>query len=175
MDESEIELGQIVTDAISGYTGVVNTIGHHISGCTRIGVYPVNNLDDDREFTTQRGSEEFFYPDQLDLVVTASQWHDPDGLNTDYDVELGDTVEDSISGFEGTAVVINHLLFNVPQVAVRPEVTNTSEKADMAWFDIPQLSITEKSTHDITEPSTETAKAGAIEDSNSAPNTAPNR
>jgi hypothetical protein len=73
MLDTEIELGQKVQDSISGYTGIVNTIGDHISGCTRVGVHAVGE-----EGSKIRNDEEFFYPDQLEILEEENEYTEMD-------------------------------------------------------------------------------------------------
>lgn len=133
--DHEIELGDRVQDQISGFTGIVSTVGYHITGCTRFGVYPACD-----EATVKRGSEEFFFEDQLNLVNGESF----KGVETtdieDIEIELGECVRDDITGYEGYVVVINTLLWNCPQISVQREVNaGEDEKPALEWFDLPRL------------------------------------
>lgn len=134
--DHDIELGDRVQDQISGFTGIVSTVGFHITGCTRFGVYPAG----DGEETVQRGDEEFFYEPQLETVNGTAfkgvETTDPETIP----LELGERVRDDITGYEGTAVVINTFLWNCPQVAVQHDVEDSSDdKPNIRWFDLPRL------------------------------------
>jgi heat shock protein HspQ len=136
MLDTEIELGQKVQDSISGYTGIVNTIGDHISGCTRVGVHAVGE-----EGSKIRNDEEFFYPDQLEILEEENEYTEMDSV-TESKVETGAHVEEAVTGFEGYVVVINYHLYNCPQVAVVSTVKpGVSETGECMWFDEPRLSI----------------------------------
>lgn len=138
MLDTEIELGQKVQDTISGYTGIVNTIGDHISGCTRVGVYAIGE-----EGSQRRGDEEFFYPDQLEILEEENEYTEMDSV-TEADVQTGARVKEAVTGFEGYIVVINYHLYNCPQVAVQTEVKpGVSEAGECKWFDEPRLSTVE--------------------------------
>lgn len=134
MLNTEIELGQKVQDTISGYTGIVNTIGDHISGCTRVGVFATGE-----EKTDTRGKEQFFYPDQLEIIEEENEYTEIDTVET-VDFRLGARMKDKISEFEGVVTVINYHLYNCPQVALRTSVQpGVSQTGEIDWFDAPTL------------------------------------
>lgn len=134
MDELDIELGDRVEDKISGFEGIVTTIGDHFVGCTRIGVRPINN--------PSRGSEEFFYGAQLTTVDDSTDKFADDRADavTSCEFELGERVRDDVTGLEGIIKVINYSLWNCPQALVQPRKDGVSdEKPDSEWFDVPTL------------------------------------
>jgi len=139
--DSEIELGAIVRERISGMVGIVTTHAVHISGCDRYGVRP---------FATERAErdEEFYYPTELNAFNG-----DVDDIDEDLDVDLdiaddvnpttevdftlGNVLEDDVSGVEGYATTITFNLFNCPQVALTP----TGDETDAEWADAPTVSF----------------------------------
>lgn len=147
-NENDIALGYRVEDKISGFTGIVTDIGTHITGCTRFGVMPDNDDRDD-----QRGDTEFFYAAQLEIVAENTSFAD-DGEDSimDVDFELGDAVEDSVTGFRGVATTITYNLYNCPRVAVQPVAETpsfqirdhepTSDDIEREWFDAPRVEFT---------------------------------
>lgn len=162
MEESEVELGQEVQDQISGFRGIVMTYGEHLTGCTRIGVRPVGEED-----TAHRGEEEFFYPDQLELIDGETRWTDRKVVE-EVDFELGEQVRDDPTNFEGFAAVINYKLFNCPSVAIQPvDKSDVTERGELEWFDAPRVERTgdgiREDYHTITE-NDETAETGAVAD-----------
>lgn len=135
MTDVDVQLGQKVRDEISGFTGIVTTIGDHITGCTRIGVHPSGE-----EETTNRGSEEFFFDPQLTIVEEETEFAEyGENALTDVEFELGERVRDTVTEFEGVAVVINYSLFNCPSIAVEATDVDADENIDLEWFDAPRL------------------------------------
>lgn len=148
MEGREITLGQRVRDNISGFEGIVVDIGTHITGCTRYGVRPV-----DRDNTAHRGDEEFFYADQLTVVEEETEFtEDVSAKNFATDVDLGDGVQDSITGFRGIATTITYNLYNCPRVAIQPVAETPSfsardhrprsEDLEREWVDEPRCDPT---------------------------------
>lgn len=124
MDETEIELGQIVQDKISGFKGVVTMIGDHISGCTRYCAHPVDD--------PKRGSEQFFYASQLDVVEEETEFTEvAEGAVTESHIKLGQRVQDEVTSFEGVVAVINYSLYNCPSVCVQ----STDDADESQWYD----------------------------------------
>jgi hypothetical protein len=56
-------------------------------------------------------------------------------------VNLGDLVEDKISGFKGIAVARHSYLNGCDRITVQPEVDKHGKMLDSASFDEPQLKI----------------------------------
>jgi len=146
MTEKDIEIGDIVVDSVSKYQGMVVRIGEHISGCTRIGVRARSN---DK---TERSSEEFFFPKQLE--VRDYEPVEIDHKDIDIDIELGERVRDKVTGFEGYAVVINRRLYNVPQVRLETDV-GEGNSTETKWIDLPMAEVigegVSKECEDLTE------------------------
>jgi len=156
--DTEIEHGYKVKDKVSGFVGIVTLIGEHISGCTRIGAYPVGE-----ERTDRRGEQEFFFEEQLEVLEKHTEFTDFE-VRTDTEFELGEVVEDEISGFEGVVSVINYKLWNCPSVNVAKQY---SDEAESEWFDDVTLSSTGEKpfaelTKDIQEETAEST--GSFED-----------
>lgn len=137
-DTKDIELGYEVQDKISGLNGIVTDIGTHITGCTRIGVWPVGDGDDP---VARRGDQEWFYGAQLEIVDDDTELVDLGAeAITETTFSLGDRVKDDITGFEGCATTITFDIFNCPQVGVAPvDHTDPTENPDREWFDSVRL------------------------------------
>jgi heat shock protein HspQ len=131
MEDLEIQIGQKVQDRISGFTGIVTKVGDHITGCERLAARPIDNPN--------RGDEEFFYPQQLEVLEEETEFTD-DGEEAyvDHEFQLGQRVRDDISGFIGVICVINYRLWNCPTCLVR-EVGADGEP-ETHWCDVTQLS-----------------------------------
>ncbi len=60
-------------------------------------------------------------------------------------INLGDTVKDPISGFEGVAVSSHQYLHGCVRISVQPVVRDDGKLPDTASFDEPQLVVIEAS------------------------------
>ena len=158
-DHTEL-LGSVVRDRVSGMEGIVTIVGDHLTGCTRIEAQPTDVSE------TSRGSNEFFYPAQLEVIEdthdVAADSPDP---RTSSPVSVGDQVEDEVTGFEGVACVINYKLWNTPMVSVQ----SLADADEQHWYDDTRLTVLEDersySFDDLDDaPTTET---GAIDDGSS--------
>lgn len=114
---TDIELGDYVKDQVSGMSGIVFTMGEHVSGCTRVGVRPSDVGE------TRCGDLEFFYTGALEHVDPDDDESDPTARinadpKTECAFELGQRVQDILTGYEGHVSVINYKLFNTPQLLV---------------------------------------------------------
>jgi heat shock protein HspQ len=131
MQDKDIQLGQKVQDKISGFTGIVTKAGNHLTGCERYGVYPAGE-----EVSDRRGDEEFFFSDQLEVVEDDTEFRDDgeDGY-VSHEYELGQRVEDRVTGFEGVVTVINYRLWNCPSIHIQ----STSDADEGLWTDVHRL------------------------------------
>jgi heat shock protein HspQ len=130
--DTEFGLGERVQDQISGFEGIVTTIGYHIAGCNRFGVWPAGNGDS----VVRRGEQEFFYADQLESVEGEGFTDRSDESNVDCEFVLGQRVQDRVTGVEGVISIINYKLWNCPQIFIQPTTTSESgEKSEGSWFD----------------------------------------
>lgn len=128
----DIKLGYEVEDSISGFRGIVTTIGYHVSGCTRFGVRPVGEGPSDR-----RGEEEFFYEAQLEINDKETDYVSAgEESMAEVDFELGERVQDTITGIEGYVAVINYELWNCPKIGYQSSSDNES---NFEWSDAPRL------------------------------------
>jgi len=143
VEDTDIGLGYRVRDTISGYEGIVTDIGTHLTGCTRFGVMP-----DSHEDPTRRGDTEFFYGAQLEILSEDTDYaEDAEDSITEVDFDLGDVVEDDVTGFRGVASTITYNLYNCPRVAVQPQVGSdtilpggdSENDIDREWFDTPRV------------------------------------
>jgi len=125
MQETDVQLGQRVVDTISGYEGVVTTIGDHLTGCTRVGCSPT-------EEDKSPNAESFFYEEQLN---TEEQFIDDVDVEDESEFETGQPVIDVVTGFKGIVSVVNYKLYNCPQILVQ----STEEADESEWFDEPRL------------------------------------
>lgn len=132
----DVELGKQVADEVSGFRGIVTTIAEHLTGCARIGVQPT-----EAEGPSVRGEEEFFYPSQISKYSQGT-FDLPDDPQTEVGIEMGQRVQDDVTGFEGVVSTITYSLFNCPRVAVSPvDVDDVTEQKDRGWFDAPRVSV----------------------------------
>jgi len=142
--EDNIQLGQKVQDRISGFSGIVNTVGDHIAGCRRIGVRP-SQSGDNLEETIQRGDEEFFFEEQLNVLEVENQFTDvAEDSVTEVDFELGEWAQDKVSKFQGSICVINCHLYNCPQIMLR----SNGPEPETLWIDEPQVEVLDEGVSD---------------------------
>lgn len=138
-----VELGQKVRDRVTGYGGIVITLGYHFDGCRRFGVRGIPSALEEnpkKVRTDSRPDEEFFFEEQLEVVQANTEWTDLE-TQTETEVSLGDRCKDMSSGFRGTVVVINTKLFNEPRVLLK---TSRDGEALSEWTDVSSLKIAEK-------------------------------
>lgn len=163
MEDTEIELGDVHQDKISGFKGVVTTVSEHLTGCTRIGISPFGDDDSNR-----RGDEEFFYGAQLHSEDEKTFRTEITGVNpiTETDFSLGDRVKDDVTNFEGVVSTIGFKLYNCPRVAVTPDTDGEPAKEyERRWFDAPRVTIIEEdvvSQYNSLQNEGETSETGAI-------------
>lgn len=65
-------------------------------------------------------------------------------MNDKKKVELGDEVQDTVTGFKGTVVAITYWLHQCARAAVQPKVDKDGKVPEMLTFDIPSLKILKK-------------------------------
>lgn len=139
MEDHKIQLGQKVQDRISKFTGIVTKAGTHITGCERFGVRPVGE-----EVTDHRGEEEFFHPQQLNILEEETDFSEEGRVGyVDHGFTIGERVRDDISGFEGVICVINYRLWNCPSFLVYATASTTDEEPETCWCDSSQVSSVE--------------------------------
>jgi hypothetical protein len=167
---TDIELGDYVRDQVSGMSGIVFTMGAHVSGCTRVGVRPTDVGE------SRRGDQEFFYAGALEHVDPEEDEPDPSARitadpKTDCAFELGQRVEDVLTGYEGQVSVINYKLFNTPQLLV----VSLGEEITTEWVDDVRLeAVTDGSEFEFTDDLAEadTAETGPSSIESRSPNNA---
>ena len=59
-------------------------------------------------------------------------------------VELGDMVEDVLTGFKGRAIARATYLYGCVQLLIQPTVNEKGELPENAWVDEPQLKVIEE-------------------------------
>lgn len=155
-DDIDVSLGQFVADEISGMEGIVTMVGDHIAGCTRVQVHPSDVSE------KSRGSEEFFYPEQLKILEAENEFTErAEDSITDSEFVLGQRVEDEVTEFRGVASVINYSIYNCPQILVQSQ----SDIDEMEWFDDVRLEAVstgaEYSFQDVSEQIAEANSAAA--------------
>lgn len=161
-DSTEIELGQAAQDNISGFLGVVTTVGVHVSGCTRIGMQRLGDTDEPPESPS---GEQFFYPEQLDVIEEDTGYMDLEPV-TSVDYELGERIRDRSTEFEGRVHVVNFKLFNCPQ-ALAYEIGGDVDST--RWVDDPFVTPMEDYIETPDPEAIAQATGAAVEDSASKP------
>jgi hypothetical protein len=69
------------------------------------------------------------------------------------DLQLGDTVKDTVTGFTGVAVARTAWLMSCDRIYVQPPVNKDGEHSKAQEFDLKQLVITKKATKALLEAS----------------------
>ncbi len=63
--------------------------------------------------------------------------------------QLGDTVKDSISGFEGVVIGITEWIYGCRRCGVQPKILHDGKPIPAEWFDSPQLHVIERNGEPI--------------------------
>lgn len=161
----EIALGQKVRDRLTGFTGIVITVGYHYDGCIRVGVQP--DAEDRNQAREAEPDEEFFYPSQLEVLQERTTWTERD-VQTDYEYGLGDLVTDEVSKFSGVVSVVNTKLFNEPRYLAKEQVADSGGEPESEWIDESSVKLVDDN---FTNPDTDfeaevdESSTGAVEDS----------
>lgn len=74
------------------------------------------------------------------------------------DLQLGDTVKDTVTGFTGVAVARTKWLMSCDRIYVQPKVNKDGENSKAQEFDLKQLVITKKVSKEMLEASGQTPK-----------------
>ncbi len=71
------------------------------------------------------------------------------GIGVDQNIELGDTVRDLITGFEGIAISRIEYLNGCVQICVKPPVDKDGKMRDGEYIDIGQLVVAKTRNPDV--------------------------
>jgi hypothetical protein len=120
-----IELGNTVTDKITGFTGVAIGKTLYLHGCARVRVQP-------KELKEGKVQESEIF-DELQLIENDNRKNELSEL-------LGKTVTDTVSGIKGTVVAYTSYLYSLPRVGIQPPGTG-KDGQPVEWFtvDLPQI------------------------------------
>jgi hypothetical protein len=80
--------------------------------------------------------------------------------NSDHVVELGDLVQDRVSGFTGIATSLTEYLNGCRRVQISPKVKDDNSLDNERYFDEPQLKVIESQAFKRVENSSEGARPG---------------
>jgi heat shock protein HspQ len=161
----EIALGQKVQDRLTGFAGIVTTVGYHYNGCVRIGVRPDTFKEGKSRETLPE--EEYLFPAQVQVVEEETEWTDLD-TQTDHEYDLGDLITDRVTKFTGVVQVVNTKLFNEPRYYVKDQADDdepNTEWIDQSSADLVQADYIDPDV-DFEEPIDEST-TGSLEDSGS--------
>lgn len=136
MLDTNISLGDYVTNNLTNTEGYVTAIADHLTGCTRIGFRPRS------QDPSEHHDVVFVYP--AELTVTSAPQTLPALTDASLPeaprVEPGHVVEDEIMGVRGLAGVVTHKAFNCPEAYIYPE-TDDGFTDDGLWVDCPRLDV----------------------------------
>lgn len=133
---NHIKLGNIVKDAVTGYTGIAYNKTFYMNG----------NV----QFLVQPEAKDNIYPDAISL-----DWHTLDvvsegvaarapEMTQDRNIELGTEVECMITGFKGTATMKTYYLNGCIAYLVQAKYNQSDKDKDGVWVDQSKLRILSK-------------------------------
>jgi len=156
-NSTDIELGDVTRDTITGFEGVVKSISYHITGCTRVELQGAGKPN-------VPGEAEFFYIDEVESTdEPESELGTVDvDVTTEVDFELGEYVSDTVTDMEGVAIIIAFELFNCPRIYVQP----TDDVDGGKFIDAPRLETVHDGVSDQFDGLDDeaTADTGAVSD-----------
>jgi hypothetical protein len=119
-----ITLGELVTDSISGFTGIAETRSEWINQCYRISVRPTT-LDNGKVMDAGHFDDKQLKQYAADAVP-----------RTYIGIHPGDEVTDSITGFKGIVINRSEYIFSEPRIDVQSKkLTKTGELGPIYSFD----------------------------------------
>lgn len=120
-----IELGNTVTDTITGFTGVAVGKTLYLHGCTRVRVQP-------KELKDGKVQESEIF-DEKQLKENDERINEKPKL-------LGKTVTDTVSGLKGIVVAYTDYLYAMPRIGIQPPGVG-KDGQPVEWFtvDLPQV------------------------------------
>lgn len=71
-------------------------------------------------------------------------------MAADNEIELGDVVKDTITGFKGVAIGVTKWLHGCRRITVQPEAMKDGKPLETATFDEPQLLVIARKKHETT-------------------------
>ena len=132
-------LGDIVKDSLTGYVGLVYGTIRHYNGCFQLKIArKLKKGFSDEEFETIDIARLEYQPGGIGLVS---------GINYDwpYDrIDIGDEVEDIVSGFKGKVSICQINLSGSMDCEVQPAVDKTGNVPYPKRFNINYLKVTKK-------------------------------
>lgn len=118
--KQEIKIGDLVTDKITGFEGIVTSITTFLAGCSRVGVKS-RKLVDGRPLPTEL----------LDINDLKKVGRGVRSRKHKEKIKLGDKVEETVSGFQGIAYCITEDLNGSAMVGVIPRTTDKNKRPEV--------------------------------------------
>lgn len=143
--EDNFELGQTVRDKVTGFEGAIVADADHYAGCR---TFRVETESDSGGTTSERFDE--------DRIEDSARRSNIDVPETSDDVlgniELGNRVRDTATGFEGIAITLVDRAFGVPWVLIQKQTDEESPGSgfpDSKLIDATQLEVVDDGVADV--------------------------
>lgn len=131
-------LGYKVTDRVTGYSGVVESISYDLYGCIQplvvAAVDEKGKLEQGRWFDGGRLEKSGVEP-----VVPVPSFGHSFGHEQHHLMLLGWLVSDSVTGFQGVVEAVNFDLKGCVDVALRPPVDKENKLENSHWFHVSRV------------------------------------
>jgi hypothetical protein len=136
----DIALGDIAKDDLTGFEGVVTQRTFWLSNCDRLTLQP-------KELKEGKPQEAVSFDITHCTLITkgAHKRAELQASTQREDLKLGDTVRDSITGFEGVIIGRAKFLATNDRIGVQPKSLNKEGQPQAQnWFDAAQLELVSK-------------------------------
>jgi len=143
--EDNFELGQTVRDKVTGFEGTIVADADHYAGCR---TFNVQTEADDGTVVKERFDEDRLKDITRQANVAVPETDD-DVLG---DIELGNRVRDTATGFEGIAITLVDRAFGVPWVLIQKQTDEESPGSgfpDSKFIDATQLEVVDDGVADV--------------------------
>lgn len=156
-DYTQVKLGDLVRDRISGKCGTATERHYHLNGCEHI---VVENED---------GTDLITNVQRLALVKSRPEFHRDDETMNGSHVKLGDEVKDKLSGFTGHVIGWAVILYGAHRIGVDPGLKKDGTMGDTTYFDECRLELVKAKK----PPQAPAAKRKTAKEKGALPTTAP--
>jgi hypothetical protein len=134
--KEKIKLGSKVRDVISGFMGIAAARAEYLHNQDSIGIRGTELKDGKPLETVFMDSTYIEFIEDTDIPV-------PDFPTPT--VELGDTIEDTISGCKGVAIGRAYWLSGCIRIGIQPQgLTKEGQAIDEQWFPMSQVKVLKK-------------------------------
>ena len=165
-DAMTITLGDRIKDRLTGFSGICSGITEFLYGCRKLHVQPETLGKDGRI-----QDPEYIDEPRIELLrkknFLQAAPRPPQKVGAGEVVELGDRVEDTLTGLTGVAAGIGTPLYGCRRIHIEPEKINPDGKLhDIIMVDEPRVKILKKKNFLETAPRAPNAPPGGPRESN---------